>query len=1149
MGSIEEGAGRLASLSPERRALVEKLLQPQTAVRPADTPIPRRPAGRPSRLSFAQRRLWFLDQLAPGNPLYNMGLATRMSWPLHVPALDRAINAIVARHDILRTIFQAEDGEPQQIVQPALHIPLQVVDLSDLPAATREAEATRLATIEAQTPFNLERGPLIRTTLLKLDETDYVFLLTLHHIVGDGWSMLVFSREMSVLYPQMWRGEPPTPPDLPIQYADFAEWQRGWLTGRVLDEQLAYWRRQLENLPLLQLRTDRPRPRVQAFRGAFHALSVERPLADAVRALSRSANSTVFMTMLAAFTALLHRYTGQTDIVVGSPMAGRTRREVEPLIGFFVNSLVLRGDVSGDPSFQELLRRVQKTALDAFAHQDLPFEMLVEELHPARDASRNPLFQVTFQLFTPPKGATELDARQSPLLVHRGTAMFDLALSLGDNGQAFVGGIEYDTDLFDAKTIERLGAHLLILLDGAVKDPQRRISELPLLPEDERRQLLVEWNLTAKSFAGPQYLDELIDLQLARTPDRIVVSSGQTSLTYRELGVRAAVLAGRLRASGIGPDRLVAICLERSVDMVVALIGVLKAGGAYVPLDPAYPQDRLDFMLADSGASVLITDPSRLLQWSAGDRTVMTVGSEDDAAGDERGGEPSAATFTEGMTRSPSDAAYVIYTSGSTGRPKGVVIDHRAICNHMQWMQYRFPLHVDDRVVQRTPFSFDASVWEFYAPLLAGARLVLAGAHDTDPAAMVSLLRDERITVLQCVPTFLDVLLDEPEFDGTLSLRRVFCGGEALTARTVRRFHERSKAELCNLYGPTEATIDASFWVSSGEVSGVTAPIGRPIANVRLYVLDPARNPVPVGVAGELFIGGEGLARGYLHRSELTAERFIPDPFSDVSGSRLYRTGDVARFLRDGNLEYLGRVDQQVKLRGYRIELGEVENALADHPRVRDAAVACTTNGTGDRRLLACIVSAADSAADRDGEVAPSNPSHSVLVQNLRVHLRQRLPEFMVPDSFVFLDELPRLPNGKVDRQALPRAGGESPQIRDAYVAPGNDTEEALAALWTEVLRVPRVGVHDNFFSDLGGHSLLATQLTSRIRRTFGIEFPLHRLFEAPTIAELAPRVAEAFRDPARRADAAIRRVTGGVAGDFTAIRIERLSGEEENHR
>ena len=885
MGPIEAGADRLASLSPDRRALVEKMLQAQNGKRTADASIPRRPAGRASRLSFAQRRLWFLDQLAPGNPLYNMGLATRMSWPVHVAALDRAINAIVARHEVLRTTFQADDGEPLQIVQAELHIPLKVVDLSDVPALAREAEATRLATIEAQTPFSLERGPLIRTTLLKLGETDHVFLLTMHHIAGDGWSMLVFSREMSVLYPQMWRGEPPSLPELPIQYADFAEWQHGWLTGRVRDEQLAYWKRQLEDLPLLQLPTDRPRPRVQAFRGEFHALAVERPLADAVRALSRSANSTVFMTMLAAFTALLHRYTGQTDIVIGSPMAGRTRREVEPLIGFFVNSLVLRGDVSGDPSFQELLRRVQKTALDAFAHQDLPFEMLVEELHPARDASRNPLFQVTFQLFTPPSGATGLDERHSPLLVHRGTAMFDLALSLGDNGQAFVGGIEYDRDLFDAETIAQLGAHLLILLEGAVKDPQRRISELPILSEADRRQLLVEWNQTGSSFDGPQLLDELIDLQVARTPHHIAVSSGQASLTYSELSLRASALASRLRVNGIGPDRLVAICLERSVDMVVALVAVLKAGGAYVPLDPAYPQDRLDFMLADSGASVVITDTSRLLQWPGAGRIVIAAGEDGDAVGGGRLGGSSAATLGGPIERSPRDAAYVIYTSGSTGRPKGVVVEHRSICNHMQWMQERFPLHVHDRVAQRTPFSFDASVWEFYAPLLAGARLVLAGAHDRDPAAIVRLLRDERITVLQCVPTFLDLLLDEPEFDGTLSLRRVFCGGEALAARTVRRFHDRSPAELCNLYGPTEATIDASFWVSPGEVLGATAPIGRPVANSRLYVLDAARSPVPVGAPGELFIGGAGLARGYLHRPELTAERFIPDPFSDVPAS------------------------------------------------------------------------------------------------------------------------------------------------------------------------------------------------------------------------------------------------------------------------
>jgi amino acid adenylation domain-containing protein len=1122
---MSEARGRLASLSAERRALVQKLLGARTSGRPGDT-IVSRPAGRPARLSFAQRRLWFLDQLAPGNPLYNMALAARMPVPFHVPALERAINTIVARHEVLRTVFTTPEGEPLQVVRPHWHIPLQVVDLTHLSPDAREAEATRLATLEAQTPFDLEHGPLIRTTLLKLDAADHVFLLTLHHIVGDAWSLLVFSQELSALYPQMWRGEDPALPDLSIQYADFAEWQHEWLSGRVLEEQLTYWRRQLDQLPVLQLPTDRPRPRVQAFRGAFHPLIVDRALAEKTRALSRGAGATVFMTLLSAFVALLHRYTGQTDIVVGAPVAGRTRRELEPLIGFFVNSLVLRNDAASDPSFGELLRRVQKTSLDAFARQDLPFEMLVEELRPARDASRNPLFQVTFQLFTPPTGMAGLDGVQSPLVVQRSTAMFDLALSLGDNGQTFAGGIEYDTDLFDAQTIARLASHFLILLEGAVNAPERRLSELPLLTEPERRRQLVEWNETAVSWGGAKHLDALVDRQTRATPDRVAVSGTGGSLTYRELDRRTALLADELSERGVGPESLVAICLERGPLMVVALLAVLRAGGAYVPLDPGYPDERLAFVLSDSRAAVLITDRAGASRFAAGAPCVVRVdGNAPIVAGEgsrdarDRQGAPARA-------RSASDAAYVIYTSGSTGRPKGVVIEHRSICNHMLWMQDRFPLRADDRVVQRTPFSFDASVWEFYAPLIAGARLVLAGPHDTDPAALVRLLREERITVLQVVPSFLDVLLDEPEFDGTLALRRVFAGGEALSARIVRRFHDRFDAELCNLYGPTEATIDASFWVSPGAVSSATAPIGRPVANTQLYVLDSGDNPVPIGVAGELFVGGDGLARGYVGSPELTAERFVPNPFSREPSSRLYRTGDTVRFLADGNLEFLGRADQQIKLRGFRIELDEVEAVLADHPLVREGVVTCASAGSVDQRLLACVV--VERSPEADTRPASRDRARPALIEDLRAHLRRRLPDFMVPDSFLFIDELPRLPSGKVDRKALPGTGGDRVTPREGAVLPRNDTEHALARLWSEVLRVPEVGVFDNFFGDLGGHSLLATQLTARIRRTFGIDFPLHRLFESPTIADLALRVAEASRDPGRNAEPPIRRMDGG---------------------
>jgi amino acid adenylation domain-containing protein len=948
-------------LSAERRALFEILLRQEGVDPVADQRLTRRSQAGPAPLSFAQQRLWFLDQLVPGNPFYNIPAVLRIRAPLDAAVLERSLNEIVRRHEILRTTFVPVNGEPVQVVAPALRLALPLVDLRDRPAAEREAEAGRLATAEARRLFDIAQGPLLRATLLRLDAADHVLLLTMHHIVSDGWSMGLLLRELTALYDAFAVGRPSPLPELPLQYADFAVWQRAWLQGPVLNAQLAYWRRQLAGLPALQLPTDRPRPPVQAFRGAFQPLQLPPALTAALKALSQREGTTLFMTLLAAFKTLLFRYTGQDDVVVGSPIAGRTRAEIEGLIGFFVNSLVLRTDLSGDPPFREALGRVREVALGAYAHQDLPFERLVEELQPARDLSRNPLFQVTFQLLnTPSAPRPTADPDVPPLDVQRGTSIFDVAFTLWEGPQGLTGGLEYDTDLFDAGTIERMAGHIETLLAGAVADPNQRLSELPLLTDRERHQLLVTWNATAVDHPDDRCVHELFEAQAAATPGAVSVLGDGLEVSYAELNGRANQLARRLRRLGVEPGVLVGICLERSVEMVVALLGVLKSGGAYVPLDPYYPTRRLATMLEDSQAPVLLTQRRLLAGLPAPGAQTLCLDTE-------WHGVASESVENLASTATADDLAYVIYTSGSTGQPKGVMIPHRALTNHMLWMRLTFPLTETDAVVQRTPFSFDASVWEFYAPLLAGARLVLPRAERRqDTAELVRAMALHGVTTLQLVPSLLRTLLEEPGLEACTRLSRVFCGGEALPVELQERFYVRLPATLHNLYGPTEATIDATFFVGRSDARRRTVPIGRPIANTWIYLLDRRLQPVPIGIPGELYIGGQGLARGYLNQPALTAERFIPDPFSAAPGARLYKTGDLARYGPDGNIEFLGRIDHQVKVRGFRIELDEVEAVLSRHPGVREAAVLAREDVPGDQRLLAYVVQ--DPAYQGSGE-------------------------------------------------------------------------------------------------------------------------------------------------------------------------------------
>ena len=1081
---MDDLAERIARLSPAKQALLALRLRERERATASGQTIPRRPGGGPVPLSFAQQRLWFLDQLEPDSPLYNITRAFRIRGPLDAGALREALDSLIARHETLRTTFVAADGEPAQVIAEGRPAEMVVSDLPPAAEGERAAEVQRLLSAEARRPVALSRDPMLRAILLRLGAEDHVLCVTIHHIVSDWWSMRILLAELGALYGACLAGAESPLPELPIQYADYAVWQRDWLRGEALERQLAYWRGHLGGAPpALELPTDRPRPAVQTYRGARESLMLPGVLADALKELARREGATLFMTLLAAYQTLLHRYTGQEDLVIGSAIAGRTRVETEGLIGFFVNTLVLRTDLSGDPPFREALARARATCLGAYAHQDLPFEKLVEELQPERTLGRTPLFQTMLVLQDSRRPTPELAGLAvEPLEVHTGTAKFDLSLTLVEAPAGLQATLEYSTDLFDASTMRRLLGHLGSLLQGIVADPDRRLSALPLLTDAERHQLLVEWNTTRADFPKGECLHHGVEAQAAWTPDAAAVAFRDRTLTYRELNRRADRLARRLRRLGVGPDVLVGICMERCLELVVGLLGILKAGGAYLPLDPGYPVERLAFMLADSAAPVLLTQAHLRPALPANDAHVLCL--------DENASTPAPepeANLPSGAA--PDSLAYVLYTSGSTGRPKGVIIPHRAIQNHMRWMAAAFPLTARDVVLQKTPLSFDASVWEFWAPLHAGARLVLAEPDGhRDPAYLARALAEHAITRLQLVPSQLRLLLEEPGLAGCAALRHVFCGGEALPPDLVARFVERLPwAALHNLYGPTEVAIDAACWTCTRDETQRTVPIGRPIANTEIYLLDAHGQPVPIGVPGELHIGGAGLARGYLNQPELTAEKFIPHPFQAAAGARLYKTGDLARYRADGALEFLGRADTQVKLRGFRIELGEIETALAAHQAVREAVVAVREDAPGDQRLVAYVVPA--------GAETPTPAA-------LRAFLQATLPDYMLPSAVVTLPALPLTPSGKVDRRALPAPDLGEPE-GGASLAPRTPVEEVLAGIWADVLGRERVGVADNFF-ELGGHSLLATRVMARVCDLFQVEMPLRRLFETPTVAGLA---------------------------------------------
>ncbi|MBZ4423365.1 non-ribosomal peptide synthetase, partial [Myxococcus sp. RHSTA-1-4] len=908
--------------------------------------------------------------------------------------------------------------------------------------------------------------------------------LTMHHIVSDGWSMGVLVREMGILYAAHLSGVAPPLPPLPMQYADYAVWQRGWLQGAVLSRQLDYWKRQLAGAPaLLELPTDGPRPAVQSYRGAKQSIFLPADLAESIKALSQRHGVTPFMTLLAAFQALLHRYSGQADIVVGSPIAGRNRAETEGLIGFFVNTLVLRTRVTPGLSFASLLEQVKETTLGAYEHQDVPFEKLVEELRPPRNASYSPLFQVLFSLQNAPIGELEAPGlRLQPLEPSDVGAKFDLTLALTESPRGFTGTLRYSSDLFDASTMARMMEHLRILLEAAVARPARLLSELPLMGEDEQRRVLREWSTTVSDYPREATLPGVFSRVVARFPDNIAVEFAGSRLTYRQLDERANQLAWHLRGLGVGADTCVALAVERSLELIVSLVAILKAGGAYVPLDPNYPRERLAGMVEDTSPRVLVTTRALLPRLPA-DR-LATVMLEDAALASEPTHAPPPLAL-------PDSLAYVDFTSGSTGRPKGVGTTHRGVLRTLIGVDYaRFG--ADEVLLHFAPISFDASTFEIWGALLHGARLVVMPPQVPSLEELGHVLQSSGVTTLWATAGLFTQLVDNPP-PGLTTVKHVMTGGDVVSPAHVRRAVEALHLPVTALYGPTETTVFAtSHPVSRPEQVGISVPIGKPIGGTRLYVLDAHGQPVPVGVTGELFIGGDGLARGYIGQPALTAERFIPDSFSGIPGARLYRSGDLVRWRNDGTLDFIGRADSQVKLRGFRIELGEVQSTLASHPEVQEAVALVREDRPGDKRLVGYV------AAPRSLDMAA-----------LRAFLQQRLPEYMVPSALVRLDTLPLTPNGKVDRKALP-----APDLATTrqYVAPRTPTEERLAALWAETLGLERVGAEDNFF-ELGGHSLLATQVVSRIRVGLGVELPLRELFKAPILSALAAQVDTALRN------------------------------------
>ncbi|MDZ8030972.1 amino acid adenylation domain-containing protein [Nostoc sp. DedSLP04] len=1068
-----------SNLSPAKKALLEKWKGGKFQ---ADT-IPKRQISKNIPLSFSQQRLWFIDQLYHGSSFYNIPIAFHIKGQLNITALQQSLNEILKRHEIWRTNFTLVNGEPVQEIAPKLTWDLPIINLEYLFGKDWEGEVKKLIAQEVTKPFNLAKGLLVRATLLSLSEEEYVLLVTMHHIITDGWSCGVFLRELSTLYAALSTNQLSALPELPIQYADFAIWQRDRTQGEFLTTKLNYWKQQLSGeLPVLQLPTDRPRPSVTTFAGAKQYFTFSAELTDALRQLSQREDATLFMSLLAAFNILLYRYTNQEDIVIGSPIANRNRAELEGMLGLFVNTLVLRNDLSGNPSFCELLRRVREVTLDAYAHQDLPFEMLVEELQPERDLSRNPLYEVMFVLQNTPTSVQEVSGLTLRALeFESGTAQLDIFLSISESREGLTGCLEYNTDIFDSTRITRFINHFQTLLENILANPEERICELSLLSTNEQEQLLLKFNQTRTDYQDV-CLHQLFEQQVELTPDSVALISQSEKITYRQLNHTVNQLAYYLQKQGVTKETFVALCLERSIDMVTGILAILKAGGAYIPLDPSYPVERLNFMLSDSQASILITHHKIVEKLSLSSPKIVYLDIQKDEIARESQENPINISSSDNL-------AYIIYTSGSTGTPKGVLGNHRGTVNGLHWLWKTYPFNPEEVCCQKTAISFIDSVWEIFAPLLQGIPIVIINnATLLDPQLFIEALAHHKVTRIILVPSLLRLLLDNyHHLTNKLSqLKLWITSGEALSVNLAKSFRELIPfAGLINLYGSSEVSANATYYdtsLLSDQANSV--PIGRPIDNTQVYVLDRNLQLTPVGVVGELYIGGDGLAKGYLHRLELTAERFIDNPF--VLGNKLYKTGDFARYLNDGNIEYWGRHDEQVKIRGFRVELGEISTAITEHPDVKESVVILSNDTQESQLLIAYVVT-----------------QNQDIAAQLLPYLQQKLPNYMLPSSFVVLNAFPLTPNGKVDKRSLSTNDFIRPNITKSFIPPRNFTELSLVKLWENLLKTNLIGVTDNFF-ELGGHSFLAVRLMAQIQDKFGHNLSLSTLFENPTIEKLA---------------------------------------------
>ncbi|MEH2216131.1 MAG: amino acid adenylation domain-containing protein [Nostoc sp.] len=1076
------------NLSPAKKALLEKWKRGNLQ---ADI-IPKCQVFKNIPLSFSQQRLWFIDQLYHGSSFYNIPIAFHIKGQLNITVLQKSLNEILNRHEVWRTNFQIINGEPIQEIAPKLTWDLSIINLEHLSDNNWESEVKQFAAESAKKPFNLAKELLVRATLLCLSGEEHVLLVTMHHIITDGWSCNVFLRELSTLYAAFSTNLPSPLPALPIQYADFAIWQRDRIQGEFLATQLNYWQQQLKGeLPVLQLPTDRPRPKVTTFSGAKQYFTLSKALTDVLRQLSQREDATLFMSLLAAFNILLYRYTDQEDILIGSPIANRNRAELEGMLGLFVNTLVLRNNLSGNPSFREFLRRVREVTLDAYAHQDLPFEMLVEKLQLERDLSRNPLYEIMFVLQNTPTSVQQV----SGLTLHNlefdsGTAQLDIFLSISESQEGLTGYLEYNTDIFDSTTIAQFINNFQTLLGNIVVNPEQHISELSLLTASEQEQLLLKFNQTYTDYPQDVSLNQLFEQQVELTPDSLALISLSKKLTYRQLNHRVNQLAHYLQKQGITKETLVALCLERSIDMVVGILAILKAGGAYIPLDPNYPVERLNFMLSDSQASVLITHQEILEKLSLSSAKTVCLDIHKDEIAQENPDNPINISVSDNL-------AYIIYTSGSTGTPKGVLGTHRGTVNGLHWLWKTYPFTQGEVCCQKTAISFVDSVWEIFAPLLQGIpTVIISNATILDPQLFIETLAHHQVSRIVLVPSLLRLLLDNySHLTKKLSqLKLWITSGEALSVKLVQTFRELMPfAKLINLYGSSEVSANATYYDTSllqDQASSV--PIGRAIDNTQTYVLNRDLQLTPRGVIAELYIGGDGLAKGYLHRPELTQERFIDNPF--VPGAKLYKTGDFVRHLNDGTLEYLGRQDEQVKIRGFRVELGEIAAAIAQHPDVQESIIIAGNDAQENQRLIAYVVT-----------------NKQDIATQLLPYLQHQLPNYMLPSAFVVLDKLPLTPNGKVDKRSLPIDEVIRPTTSQSFVAPRNFTELSLVKLWENLLNTNPIGVTDNFF-DLGGHSFLAVRLMAQIHDRFEHNLPLSTLFENPTIEKLATIVSQPSR-------------------------------------